>query len=222
MARRRSRRRDPRRLGSAPARPARGRQAHAQADAKAGVRPKMVVTDKLRSYGAALRHLRLSCHHEQGLRQNNRAENSHQAVRRRERKLQRFRSPGSAQRFLSMHVAVHNTFNPSAASCLSLDSPDLPIRCGCAMAQCDRRRMKPSPPRPISAETAQLDNAIAGSRSPRAGMTERSVRCGARRRQKCALISGQSGEFRPCEAKRLVILAVNRSAAIEFRCGAPR
>jgi putative transposase len=70
-----------------------------------------VVTDKLRSYGAAFQQLRLSCHHEQGLRQNNRAENSHQVVRRRERKLQRFKSPGSAQRFLSMHAAVHNTFN---------------------------------------------------------------------------------------------------------------
>jgi hypothetical protein len=62
---------------------------------------------------------------------------------------------------------------------------------------------------------------IAGWRRPRR-MTERSVRCGGRRRQKCALISRQSGEFQPCEAKRLVILAVNRSAAIEFRCGAPR
>ena len=70
-----------------------------------------VVTDKLRSYGAAFQHLRLSCHHEQGLRQNNRAENSYQVVRRRERKLQRFKSPGSAERFLSMHAAVHNTFN---------------------------------------------------------------------------------------------------------------
>src|ERR1700756_1513441 len=60
MARRRSRRRDPRRPGSAPARPARGRQAHAQADAKAGVRAKKVVTDKLRSYGAAFQHLRLT------------------------------------------------------------------------------------------------------------------------------------------------------------------
>jgi transposase-like protein len=46
-----------------------------------------------------------------GLRQNNRAENSHQVVRRRERKLRRFKSPGSAQRFLSIHAAVHNTFN---------------------------------------------------------------------------------------------------------------
>ena len=78
---------------------------------KQGFAPKKVVTDKLRSYGAALRHLRLSCHHEQGLRQNNRAENSHQVARRRERKPQCFKSPGSAQRFLSMHAAVHNTFN---------------------------------------------------------------------------------------------------------------
>jgi transposase-like protein len=78
---------------------------------KQGFAPKTVTTDKLRSYGAAFQHLGLSCHHEQGLRQNNRAENSHQVVRRRERKLQRFKSPGSAQRFLSMHAAVHNTFN---------------------------------------------------------------------------------------------------------------
>jgi transposase-like protein len=42
---------------------------------------------------------------------NNRAANSHQVVRRRERKLQRFKSARSAQRFLSMHATVHNTFN---------------------------------------------------------------------------------------------------------------
>jgi transposase-like protein len=78
---------------------------------KQGFAPKRVVTDKLRSYGAAFQHLGLSCHHVQGLRRNNRAENSHQVVRRRERKVQRFKSPGSAQRFLRMHAAVHNTFN---------------------------------------------------------------------------------------------------------------
>jgi len=69
------------------------------------------VTDKLRSYGAAKSEMGLSARHEQGLRKNNRAENSHQPTRRRERKMQRFKSPGSTQRFLSVHAAVHNTFN---------------------------------------------------------------------------------------------------------------
>jgi putative transposase len=73
--------------------------------------PRLVVTDKLRSYAAALHDLRLTCRHEQGLRMNNRAENSHQVVRRRERKMQRFKAAASAQRFLSMQGAVHNTFN---------------------------------------------------------------------------------------------------------------
>src|SRR5271165_1217588 len=78
---------------------------------KQGFVPEMLVTDKLRSYGAAKSELGLSARHEQGLRKNNRAENSHLPVRRRERKMQRFKSPGSAQRFLSVHAAVHNTFN---------------------------------------------------------------------------------------------------------------
>ena len=78
---------------------------------KQGFAPKLLTTDKLGSYGSAFRHLRLSCPHEQGLRANNRAENSHQLVRRRERKMQRFKSAGSAQRFLNVHAAVHNTFN---------------------------------------------------------------------------------------------------------------
>src|SRR5712664_302047 len=78
---------------------------------KQGCVPKLLTTDKLGSYGAAFRHLRLTCPHEQGLRANNRAENSHQIVRRRERKMQRFKAARSAQRFLSMHAAVHNTFN---------------------------------------------------------------------------------------------------------------
>ncbi len=78
---------------------------------KQGFAPKLLVTDKLGSYGSAFRQLRLTCPHDRGLRQNNRAENSHQVVRRRERKMQRFKSPRSAQRFLSMQAAVHNTFN---------------------------------------------------------------------------------------------------------------
>src|SRR5438067_1122860 len=78
---------------------------------KQGFAPKLLTTDKLGSYGSAFRHLRLSCRHEQGVRANNRAENSHQAVRRRERKMQRFKSAGSTQLFLSTHAAVHNNFN---------------------------------------------------------------------------------------------------------------
>ena len=78
---------------------------------KEGFAPALLVTDKLRSYGAAKTQLRLAVRHEQGLRKNNRAENSHLPVRRRERKMQRFKSPGSAQRFLSLHASVQNTFN---------------------------------------------------------------------------------------------------------------
>ena len=76
-----------------------------------GFAPATIVTDKLRSYGTAIRLLALSAQHEQGLRKNNRAENSHQPVRRRERKMQRFKSPASAQRFLAVHATVYNLFN---------------------------------------------------------------------------------------------------------------
>ena len=78
---------------------------------KQGFASDMLVTDKLRSYGAAMAELGMSARHEQSLRKNNRAENSHHPTRRRERKMQRCKSPGSGQRFLSIHAAVHNTFN---------------------------------------------------------------------------------------------------------------
>ena len=65
--------------------------------------------------------LHLTCRHEQGLRLNNRAENSHQTVRRRERKMQRFKSAGSAQRFLNIHTAAYNTFLPPATSRFPVD-----------------------------------------------------------------------------------------------------
>src|SRR5690349_19194595 len=51
---------------------------------KQGFAPKLLVTDKLRSYASAFRRLKVTCPHEQGLRKNNRAENSHQVVRRRD------------------------------------------------------------------------------------------------------------------------------------------
>ena len=77
---------------------------------KHGFAPDVLVTDKLRSYAAA-KSERRSARYEQGARRNNRAENSHLPVRRRERKMQRFKSPRSAQRFLSVHAAVQNAFN---------------------------------------------------------------------------------------------------------------
>jgi putative transposase len=78
---------------------------------KQGYAPDVLVTDRLASYSCERRQLGMRARHEQGLRKNNRAENSHQVVRRRERKMQRFKSTASAQRFLSAHAAVYNTFN---------------------------------------------------------------------------------------------------------------
>ena len=76
---------------------------------KQGFAPSWVVTDKLRSYPSAFRALGLTAEHVHRHRANNRAENSHQPIRRRERKMQRFKSPGSAQHFLSVHAATYNT-----------------------------------------------------------------------------------------------------------------
>jgi transposase-like protein len=78
---------------------------------KQGFAPTQITADKLRPYEAAFAELGLAARHERGLRKTNRAEVSHQPVRRRERKRPRFKSPGSAQRFLAMHAAVYNTFN---------------------------------------------------------------------------------------------------------------
>lgn len=76
------------------------------------VEPEMITTDGLLSYGAALDRLELRHLHRPGrLRENNRAENSHLPIRRRERQQRRFKSQASAQRFLTTHASIYNTFN---------------------------------------------------------------------------------------------------------------
>ncbi len=73
---------------------------------KPGFAPTRIVTDKLRSYPSAFRAIGLAAEHDRGLRANNSAENSHRPVRRRERKQQRFKLPGSAPRGAALQ------FNP--------------------------------------------------------------------------------------------------------------
>ncbi len=74
-------------------------------------RPEVIVTDRLRSYGAAMREIGNEARQETGRWLNNRAENSHQPFRRRERAMARFRSSKSLQKFASIHASVHNHFN---------------------------------------------------------------------------------------------------------------
>src|SRR5881394_3228262 len=77
---------------------------------KQGRAPRVLVTDKLKSYAAAKREIMPGVEHRQHKGLNNRAENSHQPTRRRERIMKRFKSPRQAQRFLSTHDQVANVF----------------------------------------------------------------------------------------------------------------
>jgi putative transposase len=74
--------------------------------------PRVIVTDKLASYGAAMRESLPSVEHRQHRYLNNRAENSHQPTRQRERRMGRFKSPGHAQRFLAAHGPIVSHFRP--------------------------------------------------------------------------------------------------------------
>lgn len=74
--------------------------------------PRVIVTDKLRSYGAATREILPSVEHRQHRYLNNRAENSHQPTRQRERRMRGFKSSGQAQQFLSAHGPIAQHFRP--------------------------------------------------------------------------------------------------------------
>jgi putative transposase len=74
--------------------------------------PRVIITDRLKSYGAALRELLPSVEHRQHRYLNNRAENSHQPTRQRERRMQRFKSAGHAQRFHAAYGAMASHFRP--------------------------------------------------------------------------------------------------------------
>ena len=76
-----------------------------------GSEPRKIVTDKLRSYGVAHRDLIPETIHSTKQYENNRAEQSHEATRVRERGMRRFKSMRQAQRFVSAHAAVSNIFN---------------------------------------------------------------------------------------------------------------
>ena len=79
---------------------------------KQGLSPKRIITDKLRSYGAAKRDVMPGVEHRSHKGLNNRAENSHMPIRKRERMMQGFRSAGGLQRFISVFSAVRNLFLP--------------------------------------------------------------------------------------------------------------
>jgi putative transposase len=74
--------------------------------------PRVIVTDKLRSYGAAKREVLPAVEHRQSRYLNNRCENSHRPTRRRERQMQRFKSPRQAQAFLFAHSFIYGHFRP--------------------------------------------------------------------------------------------------------------
>jgi len=74
--------------------------------------PRVIVTDKLKSYGAAKREILPDAEHRQSRYLNNRAENSHRPTRRRERQMQRFKSSHQAQGFLFAHSFIYGHFRP--------------------------------------------------------------------------------------------------------------
>ena len=124
--------------------------------------PHILVTDKLRSYGAAMKEIGNKQRQETGRWLNNRAENSHLPFRRRERAMQRFRSMRSLQKFASVHASVCNHFNKERAlysrdnfklnrAAALAEWRDLGAAYGTALLSLQRRvRIRLTPPPPLN------------------------------------------------------------------------
>ena len=97
-------------------------------------RPDAIITDRLRSYRAALRELGGSGRHQAGRWRNNRAENSHLPFRRREHAMLRFRRIRSLQKFAAVHSSVYNHFNLRRPLCSRDHFQAQPRRCTCPVA----------------------------------------------------------------------------------------
>ena len=111
LAGRRSARRRARRSGPKPAEQTAAKRLLRKLLKKQGRAPRVMITDKLASYGAAKREVMPWVEHRRHKGLNNRAENSHQPTRRRERQMKRFKSASQAQRFLSAHDQINNLFD---------------------------------------------------------------------------------------------------------------
>jgi len=98
---------------------------------KRHARPKIIVTDKLRSYRAAMKVVGNASHQETGRWLNNRAENCHQPFRQRERAMAKFHSPATLQKFVSVHASIHNHFNQERHLC---NQPEFKIGCAASLA----------------------------------------------------------------------------------------
>jgi putative transposase len=108
---------------------------------KYGFVPNRLTTDKLPSYAGAIRQLRIESRHQTDRWANNRAENSHQPTRRRERKMQRFKGSGSAQRFLSTQCCRLQRLQRPTPPHIERDPPNAPLRSDECMARGNRRSL---------------------------------------------------------------------------------
>ena len=92
---------------------------------KEGFAPRVIITDKLKSYGAAFREMGLGIEHRQHKGLNNQAENSHQWTRLREKKMRRFKSAKQAQRFLSAGELIYQHTQPPIHKLLAAITKEL-------------------------------------------------------------------------------------------------